>query len=83
MTRHCVCLLLLLLSLPCLAQPPVPEVTATACPAPVKVDGLLSEECWQQAQALGDFHVLGQENETSEAGQSGDHESEGNERRRR
>ena len=65
MTRHCVCSLLLL-ALPCFAQPPVPEVTVTPCQAPVKVDGALNEECWQRAQALGDFHVLGAGNETAD-----------------
>ncbi|MBM4047607.1 MAG: hypothetical protein FJ279_21080, partial [Planctomycetes bacterium] len=50
-----------LMPLPCLAADTakLPEVTVAACQAPVKVDGLLDEPCWQSARPLTDFRVLG------------------------
>ncbi len=49
------------------AQAPVPpEVTLLACQQPVGIDGELDEPCWQRAEPLTNFHVLGEEGETTQ-----------------
>jgi len=48
------------------AQAPVPpEATALACQESVRIEGELDEPCWQRAQPITDFHVLGEEGETT------------------